>query len=160
MIHVMAFQHGTRDAYGKGCRCTPCTLANAEYQRNYRARGTGAKASTATVRPVRTLTAGTPRTSARRPARGQESAPQDRPGELETVVASECERLAPGVEYAAECVGARRMAQILDRPDLAGLHVKASVELERAMKVLRDPKGPQRKSKGRLAKVQQLRRVK
>ena len=28
-------KHGTRSMYVKGCRCEPCSVVNAEYQRDY-----------------------------------------------------------------------------------------------------------------------------
>ena len=31
--------HGTRARYNRGCRCKPCTAANADYIQRYRANG-------------------------------------------------------------------------------------------------------------------------
>jgi hypothetical protein len=43
--------HGTRARYGRlRCRCVDCTAANAQYQREYRARTTPSTVTTETVR--------------------------------------------------------------------------------------------------------------
>jgi len=147
MVKRQVKSHGA-SGYRAGCRCVTCTLAESDRKRNYRATGNGAKSVSShdNVSPIRPNITGKPRKS----ARSAGTAPETAIGDVEAGVIDECAALPATGDRPATVWCARRMAQILDQPELITLHARASRELSNILGSLR---GPKKKSRGRLAAV-------
>lgn len=136
----MAAKHGTRRRYVEGCRCAPCTEANSEWARDYRARraaDTGAlfkERKVAEIEPVVTLAQ--PRT----------------PSPVESGVLAELSgtvvQARPGLAAAALA-----MARLLDNPRAVSQQPAAAKVLAALLEKLHSASGGRR---GNLALVRTM----
>jgi hypothetical protein len=140
--------HGTRQAYSKGCRCAECKAAQAGYMRGYKARKAGADIPTrkpgrprkdATVTALPTALATAPLVA----------------GEHERAVLEELATLTSAETRKAAATAAVAMARLLDNPLALAQQPQAAARLTTIMEDLR--KGASRR-KGRLASVQSMTR--
>jgi hypothetical protein len=129
--------------YRSGCRCGVCRSAETHRKREYRARR-GA-----------TLVA----MSAAKPPKALEAASKTNPngsGFVEQAVVEETTSLTKAVACPGMVANALAMARILDTDDLVGMHPQAARQLQAILCELH--LGTKKKSKGRLASVQQMTR--
>lgn len=134
----MKIAHGTRAGYKKGCRCEPCTAANREYFRAYRAaKCTGL----ATVTPLKAVAAQVSQETHREPG----------PNEL-AVIEQTAQSAAAAVQPATVAM-ALTMARVLDDEKSRAMHPQATRQLHALLTSLAPAK---RKSRGRLARVQSM----
>jgi hypothetical protein len=161
-------EHGIRAAYGHGCRCLPCAQANSAYQRHYRAAkltGVHVRVSRHEDRVPGDVVAFPNRAHLKSPMSkrvGQVSLStqpdSDRVGSVEQALLDETAPLPKAAERPATVAGACAMARILDDDALVAMHPQAVRQLQVILNELHSV--TKRKSKGRLAAVQQMTKVK
>jgi hypothetical protein len=161
-------EHGSRASYDQGCRCLPCTQANSAYQRHYRAhRLTGvhtrvSKREDPILGDVVAFPTGAEMKSSNSICIGQVNHSSQRNlhtvGSVDQAVLDETASLLKSSERPAMVACARALAHILDNDALVAMHPQAARQPQAILNELHS--GPKKKSKGRLAVVQQMTRAK
>lgn len=136
--------HGV-GGYRSGCRCRVCRGAETQRKRDYRARGAG------TVVTMPASNRSTPRGAA------VEANPKA-VGLVEQAVIDEAALLTGAAERPGMVAGARAMARILDTDDLVAIHPQTARQLQAILHELHT--SARKKSRGRLASVQEMTRRK
>lgn len=164
---VSPITHGTLTGYAaRGCRCDPCRKAGSEYHNRRREKlAKDPMAGVIPIRPRKKQSAKfeTSSVKPKSPECGQVSASKDvsdvpldtTPGETEEAVVLETQSLSASENHPGMVATAKRMARILDNPDLVKLHPTSSRQLMQILESLRS-KSQGRRRGGRLASVQQM----
>jgi hypothetical protein len=149
---VFVADHGTTTEYRNGCRCQPCRNAEAAKKRRQRASAlTGGATDGAVVRLV--LSTG-------QPARKTKAVSKPKAkvvGPNEQAVLDQCAASPLAADQPATVAQAVSLAKILDDEACKAMWPTTSRQLHALMLALR---APQKKSRGRLARVQAMTRGK